>query len=255
MTKIAKLFGLLALTLSAHSAAQVSHVSLNGQMFALGAHPKLRLNVITHDQDLTRLAFWVRQSRGEEKLMAEPVNRFLVLLTGVEDVTDPQAQLVVKEYRIDRWHEVKQLPLFVMPMALGANTAALTPGSRPVTAVAKETSLASAQLTADSVKTQTTQSMPPAVALTKNNLMGGCTLVHSANETLWRIASRYANEWNVSVYAAMLAIYDANPAAFANNKINGLKPNVSLLCPYKDVLSHYPSAQEAKAIFDAKMAE
>ncbi|MGL5669179.1 MAG: FimV/HubP family polar landmark protein, partial [Shewanella sp.] len=112
MTKIAKSLGLFALVCSVCVQAQVSHVSINSRMFELGAYPKMRVNVITDNQDMTRLEFAVQQSGGEEKLMAEQLNRFLVLLTGVEDVTDPKARLLVREYRVDRWYEVKNLPLF-----------------------------------------------------------------------------------------------------------------------------------------------
>jgi len=86
MTKIAKSLGLFALVCSAAVQAQVSHVSINNRMFELGAYPKMRVNVISDNQDMTRLEFVLHQSSGEEKLMAEQLNRFLILLTGVEDV-------------------------------------------------------------------------------------------------------------------------------------------------------------------------
>lgn len=123
MANIVKSLGLFILVCSASSMAQVSHVSINNMMFELGTYPKMRLNVITDNQDITRLEFVLRQSSGEEKLMAQELNRFLVLLTGVEDVKDPKAQLVVREYRVDRWYEVKRshflwslLPLRVTPL-------------------------------------------------------------------------------------------------------------------------------------------
>ena len=55
MTKIAKSLGLFALVCSACVQAQVSHVSINSRMFDLGAYPKMRVNVITDNQDMTRI--------------------------------------------------------------------------------------------------------------------------------------------------------------------------------------------------------
>ncbi|MEE1980149.1 FimV/HubP family polar landmark protein [Shewanella xiamenensis] len=350
MTKIAKSLGLFALVCSAVQ-AQVSHVSINSRMFELGAYPKMRVNVISDSQDMTRLEFALHQSTGEEKLMVEQLNRFLVLLTGVEDVTDPKARLLVREYRVDRWYEVKNLPLF-------DNTSSATSSvSQAKTAVVKSSKAAKAetsQLAASSAKSDKTtvkstkvvqevnlvtaeadvapvivaavtanvaaprasgftfpEDKPDAKASSASSLStepsiakpstepsaaqvssanadmakadksingidvseaktaevtkiasstnanatssGECMLDYH-NETLWRIANRYALEWQVSVYGAMLAIHDANPKAFAKNRINALKKDATLTCPSAEILARYPNAQGAKASFEDREA-
>ncbi|MDL3984716.1 FimV/HubP family polar landmark protein [Shewanella xiamenensis] len=350
MTKIAKSLGLFALVCSAVQ-AQVSHVSINSRMFELGAYPKMRVNVISDSQDMTRLEFALHQSTGEEKLMVEQLNRFLVLLTGVEDVTDPKARLLVREYRVDRWYEVKNLPLF-------DNTSSATSSvSQAKTAVVKSSKAAKAetsQLAASSAKSDKTtvkstkvvqevnlvtaeadvapvivaavtanvaaprasgftfpEDKPDAKASSASSLStepsiakpstepsaaqvssanadmakadksingidvseaktaevtkiasstnanatssGECMLDYH-NETLWRIANRYAFEWQVSVYGAMLAIHDANPKAFAKNRINALKKDATLTCPSAEILARYPNAQAAKASFEDREA-
>lgn len=329
MTKIAKLLGLFALSFSAYSVAQVSHVSLNGPMFELGSHPKMRLNVISDDQELTRLAFWVRQASGEEKLMAQPVNRFLVLLTGVEDVTDPQAQLVVKEYRVDRWYEAKRVPLFAGSAAIakvanaqavtsqlttgqstktqstkiqsskapsatsqtsrdikrlhdaaltaasvapvvrptpqeGANLDALgqqqsvgfrIPGDNGATAVASTAGVTTATITAATATTAaTTTGVASATGNAASTHSTECVLQYGGNDTLWRVAKRYTEQWQVSVYGAMLAIYEANPKAFAKNNINTLKATARLSCPSATIVAQYLDAKNAKALFERKAA-
>lgn len=351
MTKIAKSLGLFALVCSAAVQAQVSHVSINNRMFELGAYPKMRVNVISDNQDMTRLEFVLHQSSGEEKLMAEQLNRFLILLTGVEDVTDPKARLLVREYRVDRWYEVKNLPLF-------DNTSSATSSvSQAKTAVVKSSKAAKAetsQLAASSAKSDKTtvkstkfvqevnlvtaeadvapvivatvtanvaapsasgftfpEDKPDAKASSASSLStepsiakpstepsaaqvssanadmakadksingidvseaktaevtkiasstnanatssGECMLDYH-NETLWRIANRYALEWQVSVYGAMLAIHDANPKAFAKNRINALKKDATLTCPSAEILARYPNAQGAKASFEDREA-
>lgn len=282
MTKIARLLGLLALMCSATVVAQVSHVSINSRMFELGAYPKMRLNVITDNQDMTRLEFVVHQSTGEEKLMAQQLNRFLILLTGVEDVTDPKALLLVREYRVDRWFEVKSLPVFgadkTPELQVAEPKLATTQTAKPVVGNTAKTTLAGAESTAmapiavAATDTTNTVSSPkgqstlmdapltptltphsnpkpsPSTALASEE----CVLNYAANETLWRIANRYAAQWEVNVYGAMLAIYDANPKAFAKNKINALKKNATLYCPSREMLTRYANAGEAKVIFEDK---
>lgn len=358
MTKIAKSLGLFALMCSVCVQAQVSHVSINSRMFELGAYPKMRVNVIADNQDMTRLEFAVQQSGGEEKLMAEQLNRFLVLLTGVEDVTDPKARLLVREYRVDRWYEVKNLPLFdnassaessvsqakaavvksskaakaettqlaasaaksdktivkstkvvqevnlvtaeadvapVVPVAsvvvaaVTVNDAAAPrasgftfPEDKPdakassASSASTEPSLAksstepsAAQVSsanADMVKAdksingidvseaKTAEVTKIASSTNANATNSGECMLDYHNETLWRIANRYAPEWKVSVYGAMLAIHDANPKAFSKNRINALKKDATLYCPSAEILSRYPDAQAAKTSFEDREA-
>lgn len=361
MANRVKSLGLLALVCSAPSMAQVSHVSVNSRMFELGGYPKLRVNVIADNQDMSRLEFVVQQAGGEEKLMVEELNRFLVLLTGVEDVKDDKAKLLVREYRLDRWYEVKSINLFgetkptsaalsmsavsgskntttalvqkradkvnVQPVKVAAestsvvgaktataviaaanihvdthvdahvdahvnthvNTKPTVPAAEVVTgfkfpeaADEQNTQVAEVKAVAKNsepvaVKATSAETMMPepvmsevvvteAVKTTNSELKVNaaetsptasqtpehCQLTYLAGETLWRIANRYANDWDVSVYGAMLAIYEANPAAFSKNKINALKSNAALSCPSKMILAQHANAKEAQAMFEAK---
>ena len=348
MANIVKSLGLLALVCSAPSMAQVSHVSVNSRMFELGGYPKLRVNVIADNQDMSRLEFVVQQAGSEEKLMVEALNRFLVLLTGVEDVKDDKAKLLVREYRLDRWYEVKSINLFgeakptsaalTAKAASGSKntTTALVPKradkvnaqpvkvaaestreleAKPVTAViaavnthvdtkprgpaaevvtdfkfpevaneqntpvteikpvvkisepvaAKTTpvetvvpeTVMSEVVATETAKTTHSELKANAVETspTASQTPEHCQLTYLAGETLWRIANRYANDWDVSVYGAMLAIYESNPAAFSKNKINALKSNAALSCPSKMILAQHANAKEALAMFEAKEAE
>lgn len=351
MTKIAKSLGLFALVCSAAVQAQVSHVSINNRMFELGAYPKMRVNVISDNQDMTRLEFVLHQSSGEEKLMAEQLNRFLILLTGVEDVTDPKARLLVREYRVDRWYEVKNLPLFdntssatssvsqakiavvksskaakaetsqlaassaksdkttvkstkvvqevnlvtaeadVAPVIVAAVTANVAaprasgftfPEDKPDAKASSASSLSTepsiakpstepsaAQVSSanadmakadksingiDVSEAKTAEVTKIASSTNANATSSGECMLDYHNETLWRIANRYALEWQVSVYGAMLAIHDANPKAFAKNRINALKKDAILTCPSVEILARYPNAQAAKASFEDREA-
>ncbi|ABN63314.1 FimV/HubP family polar landmark protein [Shewanella baltica] len=362
MANIVKSLGLLALVCSAPSIAQVSHVSVNSRMFELGGYPKLRVNVIADNQDMSRLEFVVQQAGGEEKLMVEALNRFLVLLTGVEDVKDDKAKLLVREYRLDRWYEVKSINLFGEAKPASATlTAKAASGSKnttaalvqkradkvnaqpvkvaaestreleakPATAViavanthvdtqptvpaaevvtgfkfpeavneqnisvteakpvaktsepvaVKTTAVETVMSESVAVKTTPAETVVPETVMSKivatetvkttnselqvnatetpptaSQTPEHCQLTYLAGETLWRIANRYANDWDVSVYGAMLAIYEANPAAFSKNKINALKSHAALSCPSKMILAQHANAKEAQAMFEAKDA-
>ncbi|MDT3295311.1 FimV/HubP family polar landmark protein [Shewanella sp. SP2S2-6] len=362
MANIVKSLGLLALVCSAPSMAQVSHVSVNSRMFELGGYPKLRVNVIADNQDMSRLEFVVQQAGSEEKLMVEELNRFLVLLTGVEDVKDDKAKLLVREYRLDRWYEVKSINLFgEAKPTLATLTAKAASGSKnttiaqvqkradkvnaqPVKVAAESTRVLEAKPTTAviaaanthvdtkptvsaaeivtgfkfpeavneqnisvteakpvaktsepvavkttpvetvmsesvAVKTTPVETVVPETVMsevvatetakttnselkvnaaetspTASQTPEHCQLTYLAGETLWRIANRYANDWDVSVYGAMLAIYEANPAAFSKNKINALKSNAALSCPSKMILAQHANAKEAQAMFEAKEA-
>ncbi|MCU8030489.1 FimV/HubP family polar landmark protein [Shewanella sp. SM73] len=332
MANIVKSLGLLALVCSAPSMAQVSHVSINSRMFELGAYPKLRVNVIADNQDMSRLEFVVQQASGEERLMVEEINRFLVLLTGVEDVKDSSAKLLVREYRLDRWYDVKSINLFgtAKPASAALTTKAVSDtknttiagapksadkvGIKPVKVVAEPKPLAEVTPAATAANTQSkvptvevvtgfrfpeaankkntsateinafaktsetiavekgavenaaTETVVPEIVKTANNEQKQniaetasqtpehCQLTYLAGETLWRIANRYAKDWDVSVYGAMLAIYEANPVAFSKNRINALKSNAVLSCPSKMILDQHSDAKEARAVFEAKEA-
>lgn len=51
------------------------------------------------------------------------------------------------------------------------------------------------------------------------------------NDTLWRIASRYKQRRNFSVYQIMLAIFELNPQAFENGNVNTMISGATLQLP------------------------
>ncbi|MBU2979744.1 FimV/HubP family polar landmark protein [Alteromonas sp. C1M14] len=51
------------------------------------------------------------------------------------------------------------------------------------------------------------------------------------NDTLWRIANRYRQNPNLSVYQVMVAIYELNPTAFEQNNLNLLVDGATLKLP------------------------
>jgi pilus assembly protein FimV len=52
-----------------------------------------------------------------------------------------------------------------------------------------------------------------------------------SSDTLWRIANRYRQNKNLTIYQVMLAIYQLNPTAFEENNLNLLKDGSTLRLP------------------------
>ncbi|WP_412754053.1 FimV/HubP family polar landmark protein, partial [Legionella londiniensis] len=60
-----------------------------------------------------------------------------------------------------------------------------------------------------------------------------------AKETIWQIAQRYKTP-DVSLHQVILAIVGANPEAFAEGNVNGLKQGVELTIPSPDTIKQVP---------------
>ncbi len=275
----AGLLMLVLILLTSVARAETAHVSINQRMFELGHLPMLKVNVVADSEDMTRLEFIVRQRGASEKLMVQPINRYMVLLLGIDEVTDKQAELLVREYRINRWHELKRLPLFdtSVPVALRSNRARvfgeLMPSESPRAEV-PATAVSSKVVPSSAVQAQRVkavagqpQSEPQSLgvssasqavaapglqvkALPIETREPGCMLDFDGTETLWRVASRYAQSSHTHVYGAMLAIFDANPKAFSRGNIRNLRSDAKLHCPSSSLLQSYGDKTAAKEKFE-----
>ncbi|WP_181317310.1 FimV/HubP family polar landmark protein [Shewanella algae] len=290
---------LVLMLLTSVAIAETAHVSINQRMFELGHLPLIKVNVVADSEDMTRLEFIVRQQGAAEKLMVQPINRYMVLLLGIDEVTDKQAELLVREYRINRWHELKRLPLFdtSVPVALRSNRARVfaeqIPTESPQVAVSTQaienkaienktiearavqaTAVSSKVVPSSAVQAQRvkavagqSQSEPQSLgvpsasqavaapglqvkALPIETREPGCMLDFDGTETLWRVASRYAQSSHTHVYGAMLAIFDANPKAFSRGDIRNLRSDAKLHCPSSSLLQSYGDKTAAKEKFE-----
>lgn len=102
------------------SVAEVAHVSINLRMFDVGKLPLLKINIVSNISDTDRLQFIMHQAGGDERLMVSRINDFMLLVQGVDEVTDKQAVLQVKEYRDNYWFDVAALPLFIDSVPVGS---------------------------------------------------------------------------------------------------------------------------------------
>lgn len=295
----AGLLMLVLMLLTSVARAETAHVSINQRMFELGHLPLIKVNVVADSEDMTRLEFIVRQQGAAEKLMVQPINRYMVLLLGIDEVTDKQAELLVREYRINRWYELKRLPLFdtSVPVVLRSNRARVfaeqMPTEPPQTVMSiqalENKAIENKAIEARAVPATVVSSKvvpPPAVqaqrvkdvagqpqsepqslgvpsasqavaapgrqvkALPIDSREPGCMLDFDGTETLWRVASRYAQNSHTHVYGAMLAIFDANPKAFSRGDIRNLRSDAKLHCPSSSLLESYGDKTAAKEKFE-----
>jgi len=77
-----------------------------------------------------------------------------------------------------------------------------------------------------------------------------CLLIREPKETLWSIASRYKEKWNVDIYSAILAIYKSNLSKFSKQHIGLLIDNAELLCPSRKIITMMGSKSVMEAEFE-----
>lgn len=74
-----------------------------------------------------------------------------------------------------------------------------------------------------------------------------------SSDTLWRIASRYKQDTQFSVYQTMLAIYQLNPRSFENNNFNTMVDGAMLQMPSDQYIARMdPRRAKAKADADER---
>ncbi|WP_076412185.1 hypothetical protein [Shewanella sp. UCD-KL12] len=237
---------------SVAASSKVSHVSINAQQFILGGYPKIRLNIVSQHENLDKMQFVLTQGTSEERLMVKPINNFLLLVTGVEDVVDPDAMLVIREYRVNKWRDIKSFELFKgqelspeLATRLASNVAAEKKlvQQHNIGAVNSDASKSDNSV----VHTQQQISDEYRGALVDDS----CTLNYTSDMTLWRIGTQQSKAWGISTYGAILAIFEANKKAFLKGRIDSLRADVPLLCPSLALRDKYADSKVAKAAFEA----
>lgn len=232
--------------------AEVSHISIDTAAFERGKLPTLTVNVVTEHHDLSRLTFYLRQIYQDnivlEKLDVERQGNDVFVLNGKEQLRDPDAALIVSEYRNAKWQQYSPVPLF-SPVLQVSN-------HHPV--AIKKMKLPSSSIPASTTTASTTTvsrvvDSTPVLAQTQE-LLEGCNILKQPDDSLWKIAVRYRKQWNSNIYGAMLALYESNPQAFYQGNISMLQLDSSLRCPPADILVKYQNVKADRVTFDKLVA-
>lgn len=208
----------LALTFTQQALANITHVSINQRLFDVGKLPLLKMNIVSNIKDSKRFQFLLQQQSGSERLMVNRINDYMLLVQGVEEVTDADALLLVQEYRDNYWYDVARLPLFAADVPAGkppqgiklslykqrqADTQAPAPQSQAV--VTDATSAKAAQAVA--VNTLLAPALP-VEQLTAQSANPDAAQTDSQNAP--RQASANPNNTQASAVAVELATDDGN---------------------------------------------
>lgn len=230
--------------------AQVNHVSINSRQSELDQPPLLKVNLVAQNDDWSQLSFYLRQkvdgAMQQQELTVEPINRFLLQITGAKTVTDPNAQVIIMERHASNTVVLAVIALFDAPLSFASAVRGESKafGSTQLVSAADDAPQ-NTQQTAITAKTTTDDN-----AVAQQNTSGHCQIIKDNSDTLWRIAERYKNEWNTSVYGAMLAIFEANLLSFSKQKIHLLLKNAPLVCPSSAILAQYDNKAVDKEVFE-----
>lgn len=245
------ILALAILFMLAPAYAKVSHVSINQRLFELGEQPELTLNIVSSHNDVKKLQFLVRQADGEERLSLEALNSFKIKVAGIEKVTDKNAVLIVREYRINRWNQLKVISLFNEALPESAMNSYYTSDRAKAKVSEQGTQMSDAIMADDKLAAALGWGEEPSTSTISFNSRHGCDLAFNGKESLWRVANRQVQRWGVSAYGAMLAIYETNLQAFNRQSIHGLRADAKLECPLPAVIDKYRDSTQAEKVFSA----
>jgi FimV-like protein len=245
--KVLAILALLAVDSISAVMAEVSHISIDTTPFQSGQLPQLTVNIITEHHDLSRLTFYLRQIYLDkivlEKLDVERQYNDVFVLSGTQQIRDPDAALIVSEYRNAKWLQYSPVSIF--------SQAIVQSQYQPVAIKTMKSSSALPTSIPTSISSKVITSPQDAPTET---LLNQCQIAKLPDDTLWKIAGRNSKQWNANIYGAMLALYQTNPSAFSQGKISLLQSGRSLRCPSAEILSRYQNVVVDKVTFDNLVA-
>ena len=102
-------------------------------------------------------------------------------------------------------------------------------------------------VTPKKIKSQPPRRNPPPATVAPSYITNGA-IISNKRDTLWKIAKRTKPDNNISINQMMMAILHANPNAFVNNNINGLKSGYSLDIPSVNQIQALSKGQAFEAV-------
>jgi len=192
------------------SYAKIDYISLY-EIESSARNPlSLRLNIVEKDQK-GQLYFTLLNQNTETVLGYERINSYMLRLKSPHYIIG-RASVLVYEFEKNSWRKTHSIDI-----------------SNSLKISQKETK-------------QETRKIAIAPNITTQ-----CLLIHEPKETLWSIASRYQDKWNVDVFSAMLAIYKSNLNKFTKQHIGQLIAKAELICPSRKIIAMMGEKPEMKA--------
>lgn len=164
---------------------------------------------IVETHEQGQLYFTLLNRNAETKLDYQRINNYMLRLKSPHYIIG-KASVLVYEFKKNAWRRTYSVDI--------SNSLIVSPIDKKILAKAAK------------IKTQ-------------------CRLIHEPKETLWSIASRYKEKWNVDVFSAMLAIYKSNLNKFTKQHIGQLLKNAELACPSRKIITMMGTKAAMKAEF------
>jgi len=221
-----------------YSFAQIEYISLHDVESAQSQALSVKLNIVEKGQALP-LKFILANQKTRTTLSSKRLNNYMLRVKGPSNVSG-RAVIHVYQLEKDVWRRVKGINISgsLTPLIASAKTKSTKNNSKnqvpPQTNIAEET----------------TVKVTPAVKLDKvDKVKTDCILTRQLKETLWSIASRYKEQWQVDVFSAMIAIYKSNITKFSKQHIGQLMDHYPLNCPSIRMLNAMGTKAQMKAEF------
>ncbi len=189
--------------------SKIKHISLHEVESTGKKYFSVKLNIV--EQERGKLKFTITYKNTEKPLKYQRINDYMLRLKSSNDIQDG-ARINIYELEKQAWLKVKTIKILSSPP--------LNVTDKKIKSKPKQ------NLNITQKSTQT---------VTHNT--SNCQLAKQPNETLWSIASRYKEHWNIDIYSAMIAIYKSNLSQFNKQNIAGLSDGATLICPTADIMA------------------
>lgn len=216
------LAGLLS-TCSFISVAEIKYLSLHQVESDDHQALSVKLNLVEQGQSLP-LKFTLDYQGSEIALSYQKLNNYMLRVTSPKIVIG-KAAIISYQLVEQQWQMVNKIDIYNQLTGTNTNNNAIAQRQAPTMSSSQEVQNSA---TANDDK---------------------CLLTAQPKETLWRIATRYMKQWQLDVYSAMIAIYQANLSQFAQQHIGQLNANAKLVCPSQQLLTSYGDKAAMKAKF------
>lgn len=248
-------FFLLTL-LPCNSFAQIGYISLHDVESTSSQTLSVKLNIVETKPKLP-LKFILANQQTRTTLTSTRINDYMLRLKGPRKISG-RAVIHVYQFERDAWRRVKginisdSLKSFNVPAkAKSAKAAETKPEAAQVSTQSKQTTTAKTTVkVTPATREKITASAKIALATKAVKSQVDCTLTRQLKETLWSIASRYKEQWQVDVFSAMIAIYKSNTTKFSKQHIARLMDHYVLQCPSKRMLNAMGTKAQMKAEFN-----
>lgn len=229
---------------SCYGYAQIEYISLHDIEASNNQALSVKLNIVEQGQP-TPLKFILSHQQTRTTLIPERINDYMIRLKGPSNVSE---RAIIHVYQLERdvWRRVKGINI---SGGLTSSTVSNDFETEVQTQTEPQLSTTSSpKLSPKEIKVNPAIKKAPIASLSVET--SNCELTRQPKETLWSIASRYMDIWQVDVFSAMIAIYQTNITMFSKQHIGQLMHGKTLTCPNKKTIASMGTKAQMKAEFN-----